>query len=114
MPLISALGACSYLHLFSWHFAMGQKPSGGQGTPTATGIAFSLAVLSLLGRSVLLVLRIFIISIFMATLAFAEPSSQLTAKLAVINASVCSGFLGISIFHLQTGKAGNMLLPCKQ
>ncbi len=46
----------------------------------------------------------FTVSIFITMLAFPDPETQLTAKLAVINASVCAGLAGYCFLHFTRPK----------
>ncbi len=60
LPIMGAIGGMAAPVLIYWLFARGTDYSGGAAIPMATDIAFSLGVLSMLGRRVPLSLKIFL------------------------------------------------------
>jgi Na+:H+ antiporter, NhaA family len=66
LPIIAALGGMVFPALFYIIFNYGQPTSSGWGIPTATDIAFSLTIISLLGKKVPFSLKIFLMALAIA------------------------------------------------
>ncbi len=60
LPIFAALGGMIFPSLIHWLFNAGEVTQRGAGIPMATDIAFALGVLSMLGKSVPITLKIFL------------------------------------------------------
>lgn len=60
LPVLAALGGMMFPALIHWFFNNGTATASGVGIPTATDIAFSLGILSLLGNRIPVSLKIFL------------------------------------------------------
>lgn len=67
LPVIAAVGGMLFPAVFYTIFNFGKDTAGGWGIPTATDIAFSLTIISLLGKKIP-----FSLNIFLAALAIAD------------------------------------------